>query len=260
MSRVRPVVSLLENINQHLGVYSAAALTAGVGMLALAQPAEGEVVITKTTISVGFFSPASIDLNKDGTTDFFISFGGGGYDHSGYRTLAITPLAGGKVVAGNRGYHGPYASALMKGANIGPSAHFSSSVARGEVVVERSVTSQSASIHRTYYGQWQNVSDRYLGVKFLINGATHYGWIRLTVDMTGKTPATITAYAYETVANQKVGAGSTNSSTASAEGSAAAIAAPAGPSLGMLALGSNGLDFWRKEINSVPVPTEMLNE
>src|SRR5579862_9910203 len=122
-----------KNIHQHLNLYSAAAMAAGVSVLALAHPAEGSVVVTKTNITVGFGSQVSIDINKDGINDFTIAGEGANYDHSFYATFAIRPLTGGKVVGGKRGPLGPYASALVKGANIGPSAHFSSSVARSQI-------------------------------------------------------------------------------------------------------------------------------
>ena len=56
-----------------------------------------------------------------------------------HRNAGLVPkssLGGGKVMGGNRGMLGPYASALAKGANIGPSAHFSSSAARQQIILE----------------------------------------------------------------------------------------------------------------------------
>jgi len=61
-------------------------------------------------------------------------------------------------------------------------------------------------------GWWAQVWNRYLGLKFEINGNTHWGWARLTVrnrngeDIT----ATLTGYAYETVAYKGIIAGKTH--------------------------------------------------
>ena len=68
-----------------------------------------------------------------------------------------------------------------------------------------------------FRGQWANagkgVRDRYLGLKFQINGETHFGWARLNVSVQSHGPANVTAtltgYAYETVANKPIIAGKT---------------------------------------------------
>ena len=235
------------------------AVTTGVSLLALAPLAEGSIVVTPTSINVVNGTPAFIDMNNDGISDFEFSVARGGYDHSFYNTLAVIPLTGGKPVGGARGPLGPYGSALVKGANIGPTAHFSSSVARGQVTLERTNGSVSGSSRYQAYGQWGvNNTSHYLGVKFLINGVTHYGWIKLS---TGRNSAFITEYAYETLANKAIGAGNTAaaeqahslgvqapSSHVQATSSRVETndAKPSGPSLGMLAAGTDGLSLWRR--------------
>jgi hypothetical protein len=226
-----------------LKAYSVAAMTAGVSALALTQPAEGKVVVTNTNIQIDRFGTATIDLNNDGINDFSFLNGGGGYDHSFYGSFVAVPLTGGKVVAGVRGSQGAYASVLGQGAVVGPSAHFSSSAGRGQALIERSIGFVSASTVNTPIGPWNNISSQYLGVKFLINGETHYGWIQMSTDTNLSISATITAYAYETVANQKVTIGSTANA---AEHARAAAKSNRGPALGMLALGANGLGMWRR--------------
>ena len=238
-----------DNINRRLGAYSAAALTAGVGLLALAQPAEASVVVTKTNLQVNSFAPTFIDLNNDGINDVALIDIIANYDHSFYASFAAAPVNGGKIMGGNRGPLGPYASALAKGANIGPSAHFSSSQARGEIVLERFLGFASGTTIITYYGKWVPNTQHYLGVKFLINGQTHYGWIQMSVTTTDEFGGTVTEYAYETVANKKIGAGATSDAS---DLDAATPARPAnhsanGPSLGMLALGADALPLWRPE-------------
>jgi len=252
--RARSAKRTVDRLNQHLNLYSTAAVAAGVSMLALAQPAEGSVVVTKTNITVGFGSQISIDINKDGINDFMIAGEGANYDHSFYATFAIKPLAGGKVVGGNRGPLGPYASALVKGANIGPSAHFSSSVARSQITIERLLGSASASTHESFYGKWPGINNRYLGVKFLIKGATHYGWIRMSVSELSEISGTITEYAYETVANKTIGAGATTDSSEIATETPARENDPSlgKASLGMLASGADGLAIWRREQDPSP--------
>jgi hypothetical protein len=235
--------------DHRLKLYSAAAIAAGVGVLALAQPADAEVVITKKNlpITMGAFAPVPvlIDLNHDGISDFQFSLYTFAY-HSFDADLTVTALNGGRVV-GQPGSRGSYASALVRGSKIGPSAHFSS---RGEAIIERShglFRSSHSSETRHTYGKWSGDSpNRYLGVKFLIQGATHYGWVRLTVNSTREAiTATITAYAYETIPNKRVQVGV---ASAAASGTQAELTKSTGhPSLGMLALGAAGLAAWKRE-------------
>jgi hypothetical protein len=245
---VKPTLS--ETIDYRAKVYSVAATAAGVTMLALAQPAAAEVVVHGTNIPFtrvvdGNFS-VSLDINHDGIADFLFSLSSFAY-HANFAILNVTPLTGGAVV-GAAGSRGSYASALTRGAKIGPSAHFSS---KGRATIERSYGqffSSRSSRTRHTYGKWSgNSANRYLGVKFLIDGATHYGWIRITVDSTrAPISATITAYAYETAANKRILAG------IPAGGSADIQAQPKAeslgqPSLGMLAAGTAGLALWRRD-------------
>jgi hypothetical protein len=253
MSHVSPVDSAKEmidkNINHRLNLYSAAAAAAGVSILALAQPAEGEVVVTHKTIPIpasvygGIQHLVPIDLNNDGVKDFSFSLYEFAY-HGFINDLHVEPVEGGAVVAS----HPPgafYASALVRGARIGPSAHFSSN---GRAEIEVAQGFDASSIYsRRLYGNWGgNPLNRYLGVRFLINGATHYGWVRLAVITEPRgLAATITEYAYETIANKPIQAGSISGNSDDAQ--VRKEDARGGAWLGMLALGANGLALWRRE-------------
>ncbi len=54
--------------------------------------------------------------------------------------------------------------------------------------------------------EWNGVTNGYLGVRFLISGSTHYGWVRLNVNNAG-TGFTIKDYAYESTPNTSILAG-----------------------------------------------------
>ncbi len=242
-----------ENIQEHLGIYSIAAAAAGVSVLALAQPAEASIVVTSTNITVTTSSAGFIDMNGDGKNDFEFFIQRGGYDHSFYATLAVMPLTGGRPVGGARTPLGPYGSALASGGKIGPSAHFSSSIGRGQVTLERTQGFVSGSSTYKLYGQWGGKSaSHFLGVRFLISGKIHYGWIKLSVfkQASSLLQATITEFAYNTVANQKMTAGQTAVVSAGAAQRPSLPGKPstsAGPSLGMLAAGADALPMWRRE-------------
>lgn len=61
-----------------------------------------------------------------------------------------------------------------------------------------------------YTGSWYNAvpSDGYLGLKLLVGGNIHYGWVLLRTN--GVTSFTIRGYAYNTVPDQAILAGQTN--------------------------------------------------
>jgi hypothetical protein len=80
------------------------------------------------------------------------------------------------------------------------------------------------------------VTNRYLGLKFVITGKVHFGWARLNVSCSsqGSTiTALLTGYAYETVPNQPIVTGREKSKDISE-----------GATLGRLAKGA-GLSPWR---------------
>jgi hypothetical protein len=247
----KPAVS--QKLDRQVNFYAGAAAAAGVSILAMVQPAQGEVIITKKTIPIpisnfdGQQFPVPIDFNRDGVTDLSFILSTFAY-HSFNGILVALPATGGAVVAAPGAKDNFYASALLRGAKVGPSAHFSS---KGVADLERSQGGESGSSRysRNIYGKWNSGSpNRYLGVRFLINGQTHYGWVRMTVAFGTRRPiaATITAYAYETVANKKIFAGI-------AETTASTTQVPelpqkrGQPSLGMLASGSDGIAIWRRE-------------
>jgi hypothetical protein len=244
-------------MDRNLRVYSTAAFAAGVSMLALATPAQAEVVVTKKTIQIPLnpqngSGPVGIDFNRDGIRDFSAAIYYSAYPFSDHSLSIFPPNGGGAIVASRRNN---YASALVRGAKIGPSAHFSNTSNKKPIeIVDGRDSSTSATYTRTLRGNWGgNPSNRFLGVRFQIKGKTHYGWIRLTVitDPRGLA-ATITGYAYETVPNKRITAGATASS-ASQTNAKNQTERPPAASLGMMALGADGLAIWRrKEDLAVP--------
>ena len=109
----------------------------------------------------------------------------------------------------------------------------------------------------TCAGLWNNVKNRYLGLKFTINGTTHFGWARLNVTWTTmfgnhKVTGVLTGYAYETVPNKPIVTGKTKGPEDEGNlepSNSAALTVPASrpAKLGMLAMGAPGLSIWRRE-------------
>jgi hypothetical protein len=187
-----------------LNSYALAAIAAGVSTLALNQPAESEVIIKNTNIPISR-DGTSLDLNGDGITDikFNVFFTQGHYDI--FTVLDVQPSPGNAVVQAK--LHTGYASDLVRGALIGTNSPFGTSNGKSMLMEEGNCSSGKCHVEGSWVGNHPN---RFVGIKFLINGETHYGWARLTVKFTYRTEvlsATLTEYGYETLANTSLEAG-----------------------------------------------------
>jgi hypothetical protein len=98
-------------------------------------------------------------------------------------------------------------------------------------------------------GPWKDAHNRYLGLRFSVNGETHYGWARLTVTAKGGLVATLTGYAYETVPNRPVIVGKISGSDVASGVDPEEFLAPSyrSATLGMLARGAESLAIWRRD-------------
>ncbi len=244
------------DVNRQVGQYALAAAVAGVSLLAMADPAAAEVVVTRKTIpipvSTGITAePVAISLANNGVGNFGFSLAS--FADPSARALFMFGESENDEVKGRFPFYA-IASALPRGVRIGPVVTTYSFVSGGFMV--GSSTSRSA---RHSHGNWAgNLKNHYLGVRFQISGQVHYGWIRVTVKTTlevNQPPmsATITGYAYETVPNKPIFAGTaTGTGATTAEKPTAEIQIPegvqnqAGPSLGMLAAGAEGMPLWQR--------------
>jgi hypothetical protein len=115
--RPRTVSELSEAVNHKLTLYALAATSAGVGLLALAQPVEAKIVYTKTHHVIGLHHPYKLDLTHDGTADFLIQETQTGSVGFLVNRLAAKERMGNAVEGyGNNGRG--YASAVKRGAPI----------------------------------------------------------------------------------------------------------------------------------------------
>ena len=231
-------------LHQNLNAYALSAAAAGVALLAATPPAEAEIVFTPVNGQIASGSKYALDLNHDGVidftfqNDFHISTTPFGDD------LNIVPAVKGNAVwQGARERFGQLtAAALGPGLPVGS----------GKPFLFQAANMAYASLTAFTYvsgGPWKNVTNRFLGLKFLINGEVHYGWARLTVltdSHRESVKATLTGYAYETVANQPILTGQ-SSGTAEENALTRPAALQSEVQLGLLALGSSGLCAWRRE-------------
>jgi hypothetical protein len=233
---------LSSSLLNKLSAYTISAAAAGVAILAATPPADAEIVFTPVNGVIAPGDKYGIDLNNDGVIDFTIEndlhlsttpFGD---------DLNIVPAKGNGVWQGTREpYNGITAAALAAGVPVGA----------GKPFVFQNANMAYASLTAITYvsgGPWKRATNRFLGLRFVINGEVHYGWARLTVlanEHREEVHATLTGYAYETEANTPI-------LTGRVSGTADALLTPPTNSLeplnlGLLALGSPGLAVRRRE-------------
>jgi hypothetical protein len=208
LSGTRKTARLSDSIHQRLNMFAVAAGAVVVSLLALAQASESKIVYTPANVVIGTNQHYNLDLNHDGVTDFTIQ----NYWKSSNRCQEFTyvyesPAAGNGVVP-YYDINGAFAAALTQGAAIGSGQKF---VGGQETMAEFGLKAPCSPFSE---GPWLNVVDHYLGLSFQVNGQTHYGWARLTVLLHqgrggGSFTATLTGYAYETIARKSINAGQT---------------------------------------------------
>jgi hypothetical protein len=210
---------LPDHVHRRLDAYALAASAAGVGMLALAQPADAKIVYTPAHVVVGSHHPLRLDLNHDGIVDFAIlnTFS----PEFNYHTLFACQNA--RLSSGSRGFYICYGSTNMVRITDVQHKFEAAALTRGAKIQSRNNFAGSGLMGVVYYsfmsdtrwdGLWFNggkgVKNRYLGLKFNIKGQIHFGWARLTVATTKHDfKATLTGYAYETVPGKGIIAGQT---------------------------------------------------
>jgi hypothetical protein len=212
----RKTFKISDSLSRQLNTYAQVASAAGVSVLALAGASQAKVVYTQANQVTHTGFPLYIDLNHDGVKDFLLrtSFYAGssgvvvGLNASGYHNAK-------NVVAGRRLSRSSYffsaASALPAGAVIGPKANFSIRLPFMAEELFDGVGSQYSDVG-PWAGKGKGVTNRYLGLKFVVDGEVHYGWARLSVTLAhdrqfGDVTGTLTGYAYETVADKPIIAG-----------------------------------------------------
>jgi hypothetical protein len=237
----RHPAALPASFNRQLTMYALAAGAAGVGGLALAQPAEAKIVYTPANISIPLNGGlVQIDLNKDGVNDFALS--NYSYQTHGLGDLflkVVEDQSSNEIVDAKSKGH-VCAAALPKGAKVGPKSRFHQDPTKG--LYMRYVGLGGTQSSGTRFGPWFELNgQRYLGLKFVVNGKTHYGWARVKV-ISGSVSTTLTGYAYETIPGKPIIAGATKGPD---EAEPTASLKPA--TLGALAMGAPGLSIWRRE-------------
>lgn len=269
-SVTRKPAALSTNLSKNLISYVAAACATGGALLAEAMPAEGEVVYTPTNTPILVGSPVMLDLNNDGVVDFVLSNNLNAFDRhpscspctfGEHGSLKVSPAQAGDAIWGvtSTVYSHLSQSQRRRPQRKKPNVKEAATPVPWGVVVGngpgRSFQSQALpmdSSNSVYYfggggtvnslGGWgknRRASGPYLGFKFLIDGEIHYGWARIAVKADFlHLSATLTGYAYETVANRPILTGFTRGSADASSDPSQEMQPAASGTLGQLAAGA----------------------
>ena len=233
MQRPRTPSNLSESLHQRLNSYALAASAAGVGVLAFTQPANAEIIYVPAHVVITPANSYPLRFNRK-KTNFSLAGYSQVFKSGSFERIECLPLAKSDRILGSQSY----ADALPKGDKVGASGAFSTLNFR--MAAELNTTNTL-----NFRGPWANdgkgVKNRYLGLTFMIDGKTHYGWARLNVHINPENfppiTATLTGYAYETVPNKPIIAGKTH-------GKDVVTVHPASP--GHLARGASAISAWRR--------------
>jgi len=265
----RQTVLVTESVLQRLNAYALAAGAAGVGIFA-ASPAQAKVVYTPVSVTVSLSNTLVYDLNPaNAAVEPFQLVANFTSPASLYwNVISFNPKTSGARFVQGPGTNWSIAP-LPKGSPIGPGRKFGGS--RGFVDTFGPYGGGTFKNHDGFkFGQTV-----YIGFKFQISGQTHYGWARVKVTfdqnkLKDRLTCHLTGYAYETTPNMSIKAGQTSGPTtvensalpqaasptsdAKADSSNARAAAAPYQSLGLLALGVEGIPAWRRQDNVEPLP------
>jgi hypothetical protein len=224
--------TLNATLEKRLLGYAAAACAAGVGLLATAPTARAEIVVTRANLTLTN-GTLLVDLNHDGISDFGLK---NGTNLGTHRYLVAYGVG-----ASRNGIEPSFA-----GCSYPPAALRALAPIDGLDLFCHRSEAPLAAVNRdgVVSGPWANTGRAFLGLRFEVSGQTHYGWAALSVKarVLNHSPTisvTLLAYAYNTVPGQPIRAGQTESTT----GTSSTVQ----PSLGALALGSQGLVLWRRD-------------
>jgi hypothetical protein len=247
-------------VRQQLDKRLLAYTLAGSGVFAFSPCAHAQIVYTPTDITIAEGSTLQIDLNNDGTYDFnivnthatFCDTDGGGRSNCtfyGEQDLMQVNAKGDPADAGAWRI-GNKAIALSKGRTIGPPGHNPwapvNSKSLNMACVSRSSSARGTFTHQNATGNFVNVTNKYLGLRFVFDSQVHYGWASFVVSsVTGFTnfgiTATLDGYAYQASPNTAILAGDTGMA-ADAQPDAERT-----PSVRLLSTGQKGVKQWREQ-------------
>ena len=232
------LTGLPEGLEKRIASYGAMAIAAAVGG---ATPANAAIIV---------FTGGNATTLNNGSVTFNMVTGAVGTADAGKDFALRYPLAptspsstsAGAEALGPNGMGllggGTFPFKLAGGANIGPAGNFQPA----GILARFSFTFSSSTTFPIGIGSWQAnrvaLGQGYLGLKFLIGANSHYGWANITLNP--DLSVTLNSFAYESCADQSIGAGQTTG------GATCDSAVPEPHSAALLTMGAAGLLAYRR--------------
>ena len=126
-SRPRASSKLSDSVHHQLSMYALAASAAGVGVVALSQPADAKIIYTPTHSRITPNHTIAVDLNHDGKIDFNIKdtwFSTTTVDEDIVGSIAVIPARKANGIVGYVQATSKWGSALAAGVRSGPRLRF----------------------------------------------------------------------------------------------------------------------------------------
>lgn len=187
-----------KNLHKKLMKYSLAA-----GAVLMAGSADAQIIYTDEDPDFVLTEVGDYELDLDGNSavDFTLHLIG---TASGGQAIRFYPATGNEVL-GSTSYSGAYflPFALDADAEI----NGSQTLWNGTINASSGGLGVLTLAWGGSYGNWtSDVTDKYLGLRFNVDGSTHYGWMRLDV-VANAGGFTVKDYAYNSVADEGLLAG-----------------------------------------------------
>jgi hypothetical protein len=182
-----------KNLQSRISKYTAVA-----GAVVSAAGAQAQVVYTDVNpdyshdaVQDATFSVYPLDLNNDQTVDFLVASKDTVTANAHVRFTLAVPYGAGNAVAGETPSNYDYALALDINTMVDSTLNW---------IAASNTMAYNVDSNNPYNENWNGVTDKYLGLQFIVGGNTHYGWARLDSYAIGDS-IVVKDYAFEATPN-----------------------------------------------------------
>ena len=183
--------------------------TAVAGAVVSAAGAQAQVVYTDVNPDYSHDAPENngfavypLDLNNDQTIDFVIASKDTLTAASHVRFTLAAPYGAGNAVAGETPSAYDYALALDMNSMVDSTLNW---------IAATNTMAYNVDSANPYNENWNGVTDKYLGLKFVVGANTHYGWARLDSYAIGDS-IVVKDYAFDATPNTGIMTGNMGAS------------------------------------------------
>jgi hypothetical protein len=148
------------------------------------------------------FAAYPLDLNNDQTVDFVVASRDTVTPNAHVRLTFAAPYGAGNAVAGETPSAYDYALALDINTMVDSTLNW---------IAATNTMAYNVDSANPYNENWNGVTDKYLGLQFVVGGNTHYGWARLDCNAIGDS-VVVKDYAFDATPNTGIMTGNMGAS------------------------------------------------